>query len=85
MERVIEVAWESTNALMPLVFWFFAHKECHAQRICASATSIDLPACTSRHQVAVCVEPFLTEFFVKARPPHCLTALHEEHKSSTGG
>ena len=27
----IEVAWESTRALMPLVFWFFAHKECCAQ------------------------------------------------------
>ncbi|CAE7401164.1 xpot [Symbiodinium sp. CCMP2456] len=44
--RLAQVAWESTNALMPLVFWFFAHKE---------------------HQVAVCVEPFLTEFFVKVK------------------
>ncbi|CAE7483930.1 PSD [Symbiodinium microadriaticum] len=44
--RLAQVAWESTNALMPLVFWVFAHKE---------------------HQVAVCVEPFLTEFFVKVK------------------
>ncbi|CAE7540246.1 XPOT [Symbiodinium pilosum] len=41
-----QVAWESTNALMPLVFSFFARKE---------------------HQIAVCVEPYLTEFFVKVK------------------